>query len=87
MDYQVIACLFDPSIPCIQEEIGSNIELLKKTEFEYKYITDENKPFSDRVTMLKSMYQIDGGAIEEKPSTDEYIIEQDSDGVYLYQRV
>ena len=87
MRYQIIACLFDPTIPCQQEALGNNVELLKKTQFEYDYITNESKPFSDRVTMLKAMYQIEGGAIEEKPFTDEYIIEQDGDGVYLYKRI
>lgn len=89
MDYKLIAHLLDPSAAHQMEALGGeNSELYLKTKFDFGYITNEQKPFSDRVKMLLTMYSISEtfATIEQFDSTEDYIIDQDGDGVYLWAK-
>lgn len=71
--YQIVACLLNP----LDDEYQ-----LKGVVDDYKFITNKKKNFQARVNIL-SLYPIKSNVVEEHNSTNEYLIEEDADGVYL----
>lgn len=85
--YKNTAILHDPSTPEQQELLNGNVEAIKMRQFNFNYISDVEKPFSNRVKMLKTMFGIADGEIVELDSTSESVILFKDDAIILFEKI
>lgn len=81
--YKITACLINPEIDWQRDNLG---DLYESTLEDYKVITNPCNSIETQYECLKK-YTIDGGFQMEINESEPYIIEEDNDGVYLYERI
>ncbi len=81
--YRFTACLINPEIESQRESLG---DLFESTLEDYKVITNPCNNLDVQYECLKK-YSIEGGFQMEMNESDSFIIEEDADGVYLYERI
>ena len=83
MIYKLTACLINPEIKWQRENLGESYETVLE---DYKVITNPCNSLEVQYECLKK-YPIMFGFDEELDESEPYIIEEDNDGVYLYERI
>ncbi len=80
--YKIIAYLISTESDWQTESLGKDYEEVKK---DYVFISDKENPFQERMRTLMK-YNIDGD-VEIRNEREEYIIDEDNDGLYLLKRI
>ena len=83
-NYRIVAYLIDPSSEWQKSSVSGDD--YAETVLDYDFISDVTNDFEERIKCLEK-YSVTDGAIERHYSDDEYIIDEDADGIYLLKRI
>lgn len=83
-NYRIVAYLIDPSSEWQKSSVSGDD--YAETVSDYDFISDVTNDFEERMKCLEK-YSVTDGAIERHYCDDEYIIDEDADGIYLLKRI
>lgn len=83
-NYRIVAYLINPSSEWQKSSVSG--DYYAEMVSDYDFISDVTNDFEERMKCLEK-YSVTDGAIERHYSDDEYIIDEDADGIYLLKRI